>query len=471
MGLVHLTGDQKWINAPYRPERTADDSGGFSPERQAEIREAAFLALSAYEADAALDVPSRDLMVEMMSTCVAEPVDPEYADLMMEELGFVSRDPDVVGDPGDFSVLIVGAGMSGLLAGIKLQAAGIPFTIIEKNDDVGGTWLENTYPGAGVDTPNHFYSYSFEPSHKWSQYYSAQGEIREYFEDVANRYALRSNIRFGTKVEKLEWDTSANVWKATITAANGASEVVRASSVITAVGMMNNAKMPPIPGIESFEGPLFHSAHWNHDVDLAGKRVGVIGTGASSMQFVPAIADTVGEMTIFQRSPQWTIPNPNYHRSVTDGKKWLIENVPFYAKWYRFTLFWSYGDGLMPTLQKDPNWDKPEISINATNDRHRAYLTRYIDSQIGDNPELRKKVLPTYPPYGKRMLQDNGWYPTIMRDNVDLVTEAVDHLDATGVTTADGTHREFDVGIFGTGFESFKRLLALINISEPTRPY
>lgn len=471
MVLVHLTGDRKWIEDPFRPARNplvyAEEDGGFTDALQSEVREAAFGALTDWRdaGSLAMGAPDRDLMIDMMSSCMGEDIPPEYAALLFEELGFVDRDPVISLPPADerardFKVLIVGAGMSGLLSAIKLQAAGIPFEIIEKNDTVGGTWYENSYPGCGVDTPNHFYSYSFLPNHEWTGYYSKQAELHRYFEDVADRYDLRRHIRFETVVDQMAWDTAASQWQIDVRNAAGEPETLHYESVITAVGQLNRPKLPTIEGRDDFEGPAFHSGQWDHSVDLTGKRVGVIGTGASAMQFVPIIADQAASLTIFQRSPQWAVPNPNYHRSVNDGKKWLLEELPFYAKWYRFRLFWKFGDGLIPSLQKDPDWDLSDLSLNKINDGHRRFLTKHIDAQIGDDPELRSKVLPDYPPYGKRMLIDNNWFSTMTRDDVALITDGVVSIDREGVATEAGRH-DVDVLIYATGFESFKLLFPM----------
>jgi 4-hydroxyacetophenone monooxygenase len=473
MVLVHLTGDRTWIEDPYLPARNplvyAEEDGGFSDEMQLRIREAEFGALTEWrdKGQSAFDKPARDLMIEMMNVCMGEEIPPEYAELMFEELGFVARDPKLSAPARAFRVLIIGAGMSGLLTAIKLKAAGVDFDIIEKNETVGGTWYENSYPGCGVDTPNHFYSFSFEPNHQWTGYYSKQQELHDYFEGLADRYDLRSAIRFQTMVDTMAWDSDARQWEVSVRDAAGAPETLRYDSVVTAVGQLNRPKFPVMvdgvedDGTDAFAGPSFHSATWRHDVDLAGKRVGVVGTGASAMQFVPIIADQAETLTIFQRSPQWAVPNPNYHRTVGDGKKWLLEHVPFYAKWYRFRLFWKFGDGLIPSLQKDPEWELPKLSLNKINDSHRRFLTKHIDSQIGGDAELRAKVLPAYPPYGKRMLIDNNWFATMGRDDVDLVVEPIAQITGSGVDTTDGVSHDLDVIIYATGFESFKLLFPM----------
>jgi 4-hydroxyacetophenone monooxygenase len=235
----------------------------------------------------------------------------------------------------------------------------------------------------------------------------------------------------------------------------GGDETLHASALISAVGQLNRPRLPDIPGRESFAGPAFHSAEWQHQHGLEGRRVAVIGTGASAFQLAPEIARQASRLVVFQRSPPWMVPNARYHARVSEAKKWLLRHVPYYARWYRFLLFWPGSDGLMPSLVVDPEWAHPERSVNAVNDFMREYFTQYMAQQIGDDPELLAKVVPTYPPFGKRMLQDNGtWLATLKRDNVDLVTEPIAAITPRGVRCADGTEHAVDVIVFATGFHA-----------------
>ena len=210
------------------------------------------------------------------------------------------------------------------------------------------------------------------------------------------------------------------------------------NAVISAVGVLNRPKIPPLPGLDSFRGPLFHSAQWPEDVDLTGKRVALVGAGASAMQIGPAIADRVGSLTVFQRSPQWIAPNDVYFSPVGDEVHWLMEHVPYYAAWYRARLSWIYNDKVHPTLQIDPEWPEEKASINAANHGHRRFYERYLTAQLEGRPDLIAKSLPDYPPFGKRMLLDNGWYAMLRRTNVELVTEAVTEITETGLVDSAG---------------------------------
>jgi 4-hydroxyacetophenone monooxygenase len=471
MCLAQITGDDHWLQEPYLPRRDTnlfhDETGGLPSAVQDEVRNAARQVLQDI-ANNSRSIP-HDIDIErfnrMMNVCVAEDVAPEYAPMLLEELGFVNRDvhwstPAV--SPNGFKVLIIGAGFAGICAAIKLQALGIPYVVVEKNSDIGGTWFDNNYPDAGVDTPNHFYSYSFAPNTKWKHYFSKRSDIWQYAQDVAEKFNIISHIRFSTEVTTMKWNIESQTWTTTIT--NSAqTKDEEFSAVITAVGQLNRPNLAPARGIENFNGDWFHSAHWNHNVDLRGKRVAVIGTGASAMQFMPTLATTAGDVTIFQRSPQWVRPNNDYHRTVSENTMWLLENMPFYAQWYRFGLFWRFGDGLLRTLRRDPEWQFPERSMNRHNDRHREQLTEHLLQELEGRADLIEKCLPDYPPYGKRILVDNNWYSTLRRDNVHLVTSAVDRVTNTGIIDADGDKHDFDVIILATGFQA-GNLLSPIDI-------
>jgi 4-hydroxyacetophenone monooxygenase len=346
---------------------------------------------------------------------------------------------------------------------IKLQEAGIPFVIYEKNKTVGGTWLENSYPGCGVDTPNHFYSLPFEPNHDWPDHFSRRDELWKYMERLADQYDLRRHIRFETEVTAAVYDAARAVWRVTMRDAAGHEATGDANAVITAVGQLNRPSIPALAGLEEFAGAKFHTARWDHSVDLTGKNVVMIGTGASGMQVGPSIAPTVGHLTIFQRSAHWAVYNANYHRPVGAGKTAALKLIPFYAKWYRFQLLWASSDGLHASLHVDPDWRTPNQSLNETNQKFRDTLIEYIRGQVNGDEALLAKVVPPYPPYGKRMLRDNHWYKMLTRDNVDLVTDPIERITPDGVVTKTGEFWPADVLVLATGFEA-QRMLAPMHI-------
>ena len=469
MVLVHLTGERKWIEEPFLPKRDiaffADESGGLSDDAQQEVRDAASQAVLAFH-EGRLDIPAEPpeaLYNEMMSVCVGEEVPEEYLLMLLEEMGLRSRDPEWSKQPdpselAGLSVLIVGAGVCGICVAAKLEAAGVDYRIVEKNDRLGGTWYENRYPEVAVDVPNHFYSFSFRPNPDWSEYFSDAEEIEAYLESCAEEFGIVERIRFDTEVTRASWDSERNEWRVELELADGSIETTTANVLVSAVGQLNRPKIPAIKGLDSFDGPLFHTAGWDHSVSLEGKRVAVVGTGASAMQLVRTTADAAERLFIFQRSPQWAIPNPDYHRSVSEAKHWLISHVPFYGRWYRFTLAWRFGDHLHPSIQRDPDWPHPERAVSKRNDRHRQFLTDHIVNELGERTDLLEKVLPDYPPYGKRILIDNDWFKTMTRDDVELITSAVAEVTPSGVVTADGEEFDVDVIVLATGFEATRLL-------------
>ena len=472
MVMFQVSGDECWLQEPYRPRRDvkliADEDAGFTPEIQAEIRAAAVQMLADRESSPVHPVPDEALILRMMSVCLGEQVAPEYAPTMREQMGFAplleSLTPlEAVPDSEQLPVIIVGAGISGILLGKMLLEQGIPFRIFDKNSQVGGTWWENTYPGCGVDTPNHAYSFSFGPRYPWRRFFSPRADIQDYLEQTAAAANLYPHIEFNTEIEQARWDSENACWQVTVRSSAGQS-VVQGFAVVSAVGQLNLPSLPTLQGIADFEGPIFHSSDWPSDLDLVGKKVAVVGTGASAMQIVPTIADTVAELTVYQRSPQWARPIPRFHDELSESAHWLVEHVPFYAAWLRFTVLWRYGDGLLPFLRKDPDWPHPERSMNRVNEKHRLELLAHIENTLGDRQDLLQKCVPDYPPYGKRMLLDNGWFETLLKPNVELVTAGIDHLDSKAIVGADGARRAFDVVVLATGFQVGK-MAARLNIT------
>jgi 4-hydroxyacetophenone monooxygenase len=457
--VYQLTGDRRFLADPYRPTRSRgmedNDLGGFAPAVQAEIRAAAVDAVRAWAAGRppAVPAPTGEELLELVHLAVGEPVPPEYEAMTAEDMGFRAVDVPKA-PPSDFRVVVIGAGVSGMLASIRLTEASIGHVVLEKNADVGGTWLENAYPGAGVDTPSHLYSYSFAPR-RWSTHFGKRDEVLAYLRDVAEGHDLRSVIRFGTEAASAVYEGQR--WTVTTTA----GETFTADAVITAVGQLNRPKIPPLPGLDTFRGPLFHSARWPADLDVAGKRVAVVGTGASAMQIVPAIAEQAGHVTVFQRSPQWAAPNDVYFAPIDDAASLLMEHVPFYRRWYRTRLSWNTGDRVHAALQVDPEWEHPERAVNAANDAHRWVFTRYLERELAGREDLVGQALPDYPPFGKRMLLDNGWFAAIRRPDVELVAAPVAAVTPTGVRTADGSEHAADVVVLCTGFEAQKLLWPL----------
>jgi 4-hydroxyacetophenone monooxygenase len=465
LSLVHMSGDPELIRGRLRPAGLFlnEVQGYMTEEDKDEVRSIALDVIGRYR-DQGCPEPepiSSDLLLEMMTWLVCEEVSAEYVPMLMEEMELdgtdVRRVEPVAGDAARqaFPVVVIGCGQSGLLAGIRLQEAGIPFTIVEKNAGVGGTWWENSYPGARVDVGNHFYCYSFEASDSWTEFFARQPELQAYFETVMKRHGIESHVRWETEVLGAEWDDHRASWSVRTRGPDGREETLEARAVISAVGQLNRPNVPEIPGQDQFAGPSFHSARWDHTVDLAGKRVAMIGAGASGFQIAPTIAPEVEHLTVFQRTAQWMFPNPNYHESVGPGVRWALRHLPFYGRWYRFLLFWPGCDKGLEAARVDPDYPDQQRAVSETNEFTRQMFTEWITSQVGDDPDLIAKVVPDYPATGKRTLQDNGsWLRTLTRANVDLVRTAIDHIEADAVVTQDGVRHPADVLVYATGFHA-----------------
>jgi 4-hydroxyacetophenone monooxygenase len=460
--LVHLTGDRSWIEGEFVPSRTRglddNDSGGFSLGVKQKIRDAAYVALTDWLSgkSPALPNPTDELLVEMMSASLGEVVPQSYAPMIRKDLALSENSvasPISTPANSDFCALIIGAGISGLCAAIEFEGAGIPYTIVERHNDLGGVWFENRYPGAACDVPSYLYSFSFA-AYDWSRFFAGSSEIHNYLESVADRYDIRRHIRFGLEVVEARFDEISGKWETSLIDANGTQQLMSANLLISGVGAFNKPRLPNIPGLADFKGPSVHTACYPEEgIDLEGRNVILIGNGASAMQVAPAIADKVASLTIVQRTPQWAAPFPKFGQDIPGSLRRLLIEVPLYRLWYRLRLSWAFNDKLYEALQQDTSWDGGGRSINAINDAHRVSLEAYIKSELGSAINLLPEVLPGYPPFGKRMLLDNGWFRTMAQKKVKLVTGSVVEAHATGVTTTDGKKHEADVLIWATGFD------------------
>ncbi|MEU6561387.1 flavin-containing monooxygenase [Nocardia nova] len=334
------------------------------------------------------------------------------------------------------SVLVIGAGFGGLGAAIELRRNGFDdITILERAADLGGVWRENTYPGAACDVPSPLYSFSYEPKPDWPHRYSGQADILGYLHAVAVKYRLTDRIVFGAEVTEARFDESAGRWA--VHTADG--EIRTADVLICAVGQLSRPRMPDIPGIGTFAGPSFHSAQWDHDVELTGKRVAVIGTGASAIQFVPAIAPEVERLTLFQRTAAWVVSRTD--RTYRPVHHALFRYVPGLRLAQRlwvwcFLEFFALGLAAVPPIRRIATW----------------LGTRALRREVAD-PRLREKLTPDYPVLCKRVLFSNEYYPALVRPNVDVVTDGIAEVVPEGVRTADGTVHPADVIVYGTGFK------------------
>lgn len=456
--LVQLTGDQAWLEAPFAPRRGRglddNDTGGLSDEVQRTIRDAAYDAILAWAEGAPLNLPrpSNAQLAAMLSVAMSEPVPEDYGDVVAFSMQF-EQPAAPTPSKRPLTAIVIGGGISGICAGIELQRAGIDYTLFEKNADFGGTWWENHYPGCGVDTPNLTYTFSCRPT-DWSHHFPLQGEIERYLLETARAFGLYDKARFGTKVDRAEWIAEDAKWAVTVTDRDGNRETHRADIVMSAVGLLNIPKIPQIHGLDTFTGEVLHTSAWRDDVDLVGKRVAVIGNGASGMQVVPAIVDDVAEMTIFARSKQWIAPFPQFRKVVPDGVRYLMRTFPLYRHWVEQRLSWTFNDRVHGTLFRDPDWADSKRSINKINDGHRQFFTTYYEEQLGDRQDLLPLLLPDYPPFLKRMLLDNGWFRTLRKPHVRLIPEHLAEVRGGTLVAASGEEVQADVLILATGFQT-----------------
>jgi cation diffusion facilitator CzcD-associated flavoprotein CzcO len=336
---------------------------------------------------------------------------------------------------GEFEAIIIGAGFGGVAAAIKLDEAGYKrFVVLEKGDGIGGTWRENTYPGACCDVPSRLYSYSFALNPDWSRAFSPQPEIRQYMEDVAKRFGVTDRFRFGTEVEKAEWDAAASLWRVTLKG----GETLSAPVLVSGLGQLNKPSFAGIPGRENFKGDCWHSARWRHDVDLAGKTVGCIGSGASAIQYIPEIARSAGKVVVFQRSPNYIAPRND--KPVGPFAKWLFRTVPAVDRGLRW-LIWKLMDLRFQSFKQGTK----------AAEKFKTDTLKYLDEVVKD-PVLKAKLTPTYEIGCKRVLISDDYYQTLIKPNVEVVTEGVKEITPDGVRTADGAEHRCDVLIYGTGF-------------------
>lgn len=346
--------------------------------------------------------------------------------------------------PEACDVLIIGAGMSGLAMGHSLKKRGIEdFLILEKSEGVGGVWRDNRYPGSGCDVPSHLYSFSFAPNPDWSRKYAPRDEILEYFEDVAEAEDLYPHCRFGVAVEALDFDRDAGRWSVNLED----GRTLSARAVVSAVGQLSEPFVPGIEGLERFDGLVMHTARWDRGVNLAGKRVAVIGNAASAIQLLPIVAREAGHLTVFQRTPNWVIAKPD--RAFTVLEHWLFRHLPFYRRLYRLGSFLIHESRYAAfrsnsLASRFTRWD----------------LMRRLRKAVPD-PDLRARLTPDFEPGCKRILLSNDYFETLQRDGVDLVTDGVARVEPDGLVTGSGDRVQADAVVLATGFKSTQFLSTL----------
>jgi cation diffusion facilitator CzcD-associated flavoprotein CzcO len=332
-------------------------------------------------------------------------------------------------------IAIVGAGFAGLGMAIRLKQQGIEdFTIFERADDVGGTWRDNTYPGAACDVPSLLYSFSFAPNPGWSSSFSPQPEIHAYLRRCAEEYGVRTHIRFGHELQAAAWDETAQLWRLETSRGEYTAQVL-----VGGFGGLSEPSIPGIEGLDRFQGTVFHSARWDHDHDLRGKRVAVIGTGASAIQFVPEIQPLAGQIDVYQRTPAWVIPR--WDRKLTRVEQALYRRLPALQRLVRAAIYWGRETYVLGFTRYRPGRPSPPEILGR----------RHLRRQVPD-PVLREKLTPDFAAGCKRILISNDWYPALGKPNVDVVTTGIRAITERGIVDSEGVERPVDTIIFGTGF-------------------
>ncbi len=467
VAVAAVTGDTSILDEDLRPPLIPVDTiglphTGMSEEAQRKARAVALAGLQRIRDERLTRVGrlSEEQVRELLVYLSNGNDSPEWLGLLTHELDLAPSKgaapawsfPEAAAGR-DFRVLIVGAGLSGIAAAHRLSQAGIPFTIIEASHRVSGTWWKNHYPGVRLDTPTYGYSYSFAQRPDWPHQFAEGHEVRDYLQSVAELAGVQDVVEFRTALTRAVWNEDSGTWSATTRDESGGERTREFNAIVTAVGQLDHPHIPDFPDREKFAGAQMHSQEWDHSVDLRGKRVAVVGTGASAYQIVPALVDEVSEMHVFQRSAPWMLPAPTYHDETTEAFRWLVRKVPYYGQWFRLWVTLLGIDGRIHTVTAEEGWEGAPLSVSATNQKVREEIIARLAEQLRDRPEMVERMTPHYPPGAKRMLRDNGvWSYALTRPQTDLVSSEIDRFTETGVITKDGTEIELDAVIYATGF-------------------
>lgn len=467
-GLVYqFTGDKALREAKLetRPLGAVEASFLADPADEAYVRRAALTYLQQLRDAGPQEVliGRKEILATSLELTAGQPIKPHELDLWVEELAVDpwcrsltwAREPDPASVSG-FSVLVIGAGLGGVNAAIQLKRAGIPFRVLEKNAGIGGTWYENRYPGARVDTSNRSYSYVFTVDYPHSSPYCIQQENEAYLNWVADEFGIRDHIEFDTEVTSLTWDEDSSTWTA-VTNGPAGPQVRCANAVICAVGFLSRPNIPDLPSAEQFAGQRFHSAQWPDSLDVSRKKVAVIGSGCTGYQLAAELAGKTEHLYVFQRTPQWLFDRKGYLSPYPPQVLWLCRNLPYYNNFLRFRASWNSGP-YVQSLQfyRDPEWRDP-LTVSARNQRRRTERIRFLESKLKHRPDLLAKMIPPHPPLSARPVavdHDYSIADAILRDDVTLVTEPIKNVTATGIQTGDGAQHDCDVLVYATGFKA-----------------
>lgn len=461
MAIYQLTGDQELAEIPTieSPIRGGALSAfTIPPETHALVKEKALQWLRTGRGEGA--TPGLAEASKLMNMFAGQRLSPNELRFGYEELAFEPFPRDVnwtAGKPPEnienFKVLIVGAGISGIAAAVQLKRLGIPFQIVERNDNLGGTWWTNDYPDARVDTSSYLYQFKFEKNYPWSEFFAARDESLKYLNHIVDKHEVRDAMQFGVEVVAAEWSEEDSVWQVVTRDQAGEEKTRSANVLISASGLFNKPKRPDIDGIESFSGQICHTTEWNDAIDVSGKRTALIGTGSTGAQLAPIIAESVGFLGIYQRTPEWVMAFENYKVNIGPELRWLFDNIPYYWNWYCFSSHMT-GQTMQGLQYHDREWQANGGIVSPRNDKLRTVLEEYIRDKVGTVPGLAERLTPDHAPLVRRLVVDNGFYDAIMRDNVELYSGGIRRITPAGIVGEDGVERDFDVIVLGTGFET-----------------
>jgi 4-hydroxyacetophenone monooxygenase len=465
--LYQLTGDEEIAAVPdtkvlmgFRGELPII----IDPEHVAFLRKKAADYLKAYRDAGAGDVPLvKERLHRAMELANGAPIPDAELGMWVEQMALdpMARSFEWKREPSDaqkqgFLVAVIGAGMGGLNAAMQLKKAGIPYVVIEKNAEVGGTWHENRYPGARVDTPSRNYFHAFAVDYPCPNPFCPQVVNEGYMNWIADEFGLRDDIVFDTEVTSIAWNEGGKIYDIVATGPDGERRW-RANAVISCIGFLNRPNMPEIEGAKSFEGRIIHTSRWPENPDLAGKRVAVIGSGATSYQMVPELAKEVGHLTMFQRAASWCFDTPGYLAPYKPQVNWLDRNFPYLVNFNRLWIsYLANPDNLMRMIEAEPGYQDPH-AVSPVNKQVREHCIALMERKMPGRPDLVEKMIPVAPPLSSRPVlvdADYNIYDALMRDNVELVTEPIATLTPDGIRTTDGVEHKFDVIVYATGFKA-----------------
>ncbi len=426
-------------------------------EHHHEIRQKAadFLSSNAKE----LAEPSKAQTKELITLYTGKEPNEAELDYGFEELGFAEFPRNAVwknkppsSDIDDFKVTIIGSGFSGMAMAIQLDRLGIAYRMIERLPTLGGTWHINDYPEARVDVPSFSYQYKFEKDYPWNSFFAPQKELLDYANHIADKYQINRNISFSTSLKDAKWNAADACWDLSLENASGEIEAYQSNIVISASGLFGTAKIPDIPGIDRYKGEMFHTTQWNHDFDYQGKNVAIIGTGSTGTQLARDLGLKAAHLSIFQRTANWVTPINGYHDTIPPEVQWLLQHMPGYRSWFIYAN--SISEINMQDLHElDPEWVAGGGKVNAKNQQLRESLTEFIRAKVSAKPELFDKLVPNHSPMSRRLVIDNSWYDTLLRDNVELVSEGIKEITETGIIDNNDIEHAVDLIVLGAGFK------------------